>query len=401
MSSPNNIVGGLTFIQNLARVAEKSPFPITQSVVNLNWPQTAPLLTPYDSIIATLRATNMPTTPKEFVNFLTGNSVNITQAGMDIVNALYSDFKHMTNQGDDWTLLSPTDGVPMAFASMNTATTGFNNTGTLAGQFNNWFSNFLATYPFFNSDNGTGKDPTGSLDFLTTASRNLTTTAALQTTSTLPSLIGVARGEIPSYEEIYKAFFPNGNFSARLTQFYNDELKANGFFVPSQAFAAWTQAVIEDVNKSLGILTKSSLASGNFSETAILNRIFQLIADLLGSMQKVAAAQANRLLILTQWQQAYTNSLQQIHYFLQADGTPLGVSTSTDSNQKGPFLRGKLNDFNSTLRQNMQANSSVISDDSKALQSNLNQSNDAVSQQATAASQIIQELTTILQSIYR
>lgn len=136
----------------------------------------------------------------------------------------------------------------------------------------------------------------------------------------------------------------------------------------------------------------TSLASGNYSQTIILNNIFKLITTMLTSLQESAAAQANRLTFLTQWQQAYTDSLNQIHTFVASDG---------DFAQSNASVRNDLNQLNTGYTQSLQNNQNIISNNAKALQSNINASNDAVSTQSTLGTSIVQEMSTLLSSIYR
>lgn len=136
----------------------------------------------------------------------------------------------------------------------------------------------------------------------------------------------------------------------------------------------------------------TSLAPGKYTSTDVLNRIFKLISTLLTTLQESAAAQANRLTFLTQWQQAYTSKLSQIHTFVANDG---------DFAQSDASMRDDLNRLNAGYTQSLQNNQSIISDSAKALQSNVNASNDAVSKQSTLGTSIIQELGTLLTSVYR
>ena len=48
----------------------------------------------------------------------------------------------------------------------------------------------------------------------------------------------------------------------------------------------------------------------------------------------------------------------------------------------------------------MQSRQALVGDDAKALQSNVNQSNDAVTQQSNLGTAILQELSTLLSEIF-
>lgn len=140
----------------------------------------------------------------------------------------------------------------------------------------------------------------------------------------------------------------------------------------------------------------TSLAPANYTSTIILNRIFKLVLNMITSLQNVAAAQASRLKFMSSWQAAYTDAMSQVHTFIQGDGKAFSGTGSGDIT-----ARDDLNRFNASLIQTMQNRQSIVSDDAKALQSNVNQSNDAVNQQSNLGTAILQELGTLLQSIFK
>ena len=140
----------------------------------------------------------------------------------------------------------------------------------------------------------------------------------------------------------------------------------------------------------------TSLHPGKFVMVNILDRIFRLLTKILESMQRVAINQAQRLSFLTAWQRAYTDQMNQIHAFTSNNGDASGISGGS-----GTEFREALNQANSQFIEIMRSNRSLISDDAKALQSLVNQTNDAVSQQANMATSILQQFSTILGSIYR
>ena len=114
---------------------------------------------------------------------------------------------------------------------------------------------------------------------------------------------------------------------------------------------------------------------------------------MITSLQNVAAAQAQRLTILSKWQSAYSDAMAQMHTFSQGDGSFLTASSQSDN-------RSSVNQYNSNLLQTMQSRQALVGDDAKALQSNVNQSNDAVTQQSNLGTAILQELSTLLSEIF-
>lgn len=155
---------------------------------------------------------------------------------------------------------------------------------------------------------------------------------------------------------------------------------------------------------------------GNFGQPLLLDRIFKLLVQMIDVIQKTAAAQANRLNFLTAWQKAYTDEMNQIHAFVANNGDASNhihraigephVNFSyggldNAGNKTATNMRQDLNTVNTTYTQQMQANNQVIANDAKQLQTNVNQSNDAVQAQSDMATSILQQLSTILTSIYQ
>jgi hypothetical protein len=142
--------------------------------------------------------------------------------------------------------------------------------------------------------------------------------------------------------------------------------------------------------------TGTSLAGGNFQATNILDKVYSLILQMLAALQRVAVAQSERLDFLTQWQKAYSDLLDQVHTFIKSNGD--GID-GTNSNEM--TARDDLNRLNSSFTEMMKNRRSLLSDDGKALQSQVTQTTDNTTQQLQAATSILQTLSTILSSIYR
>lgn len=142
--------------------------------------------------------------------------------------------------------------------------------------------------------------------------------------------------------------------------------------------------------------SNTNLSTANFHKTFVLSNIFNLLLNMTTSMQNIAAAQADRLQLYTSWQQTFTDKMAQIKTFMVGGGQFI---SGTD--EPASQARQSLNQLNSNYIQTLQNRQSVVSDQAKALQSNVNQSNDAVSQQSNLGTAIIQEMNTLLGSIFR
>ena len=136
----------------------------------------------------------------------------------------------------------------------------------------------------------------------------------------------------------------------------------------------------------------SSISSADFGSVLILNKIFNLILSMISILQSVGASQASRLSLYSTWQKEYTDATAQIPTLVSGEYPFSSISSDK---------RGDLNRVNSNAIATLQNRQSVVSDDAKALQSNVNQSNDAVNQQSNLGTAILQELNTLIGAIFK
>lgn len=140
----------------------------------------------------------------------------------------------------------------------------------------------------------------------------------------------------------------------------------------------------------------TSLEPGHYVDLIIINRILKLLTSMIQTLQEVGVAQSQTLTFLTNWQSSYTDVMNQIHSFVKDNGDKIDGGSSGEAN-----TRNDLNQVNSTYTEQIRANNSTLNDTAKGLQSNLNSTNDAQQQQASLATTILQQMTTILSSIFR
>lgn len=198
-----------------------------------------------------------------------------------------------------------------------------------------------------------------------------------------------------------------------------------------------TQTVLQNIlpstptNLWVGNIVGSPVGSGGASsvdldgsgrKTSILDNIFLLIVQMIGTLQNVAAAQSQRLTFLSQWQNAYVSLQNQIHSFYKGNGDYIDGSGNKDQDaifskdwfpkgadsagcgdlRRSNNVRDALNNtINANLTQVIQNNRGQVSDTSKAMQSSVNATSDAVNQQSNMASTIIQQLQTLLNAIFK
>jgi hypothetical protein len=211
-----------------------------------------------------------------------------------------------------------------------------------------------------------------------------------------------------NFDQIYKGYFGSNNaaFTTFLANYissivYPKDGSAAQGFMPSEDIGAWLQKVQAAYSTSLyGSAAPTTSSVGNsFKKVVIIDQVLQLIIKMIGTLQKVASMQSDRLRILTLQQSAYTTLLTQVPVFTSGDGTIFGGKlASADEMQKA---RDQANNYNQTLSETVRSKRTTVQDDSKVLQSNINQSNDSANDQASTATALLQTLSTILGAIYR
>jgi hypothetical protein len=140
---------------------------------------------------------------------------------------------------------------------------------------------------------------------------------------------------------------------------------------------------------------KSTVSLVGGRDVVVINRILFLLVELVGTLQKISASQAGYLNFLTAWQTAYTNELADMPTFVPGDGTILGggfPSQQTARNNISPKMQA--------LAQIITSRQSTVSDQAKAMQSIINQSQSNTNSATDMATAFLTELTTILQSIF-
>lgn len=384
---------------------------------------------------------------------------------------------------------------------------------TIDAQFENAWKEFVKTIPYdsfgfidmgYSGPNNEVFTDSGQV-LLSAFSKFLSIGTKIQNTTVVTTSKNgttVTTISVPSWEDMYAAFFgTNVGFAAFVQQFYQDALAKTGggdplkgFFIPSQQFGAFIDAVAKQAKAVAMLNAPASVTTDQSGRPAVINRIFRILVLLITTLQGVAAAQANRLSLFTQWTRAYTDMMNQVPKFLgnnpnsilRDDGVgdtkfyssatvvlkddpaqaqiPVPgasfdysrihwnfVNTSVGSNYllgpithilvsdpdrfgpglflvpiAGPIgqgtanrtvtirpsdigdkakrasIRQELNDgISAQVTERMRSYRDAVSNDSKAQQSSVNQTNDAVNQQTNMATALLQTLSTLLASIYR
>ena len=141
----------------------------------------------------------------------------------------------------------------------------------------------------------------------------------------------------------------------------------------------------------------SNLSAGKYLLGLVINKVMSLLIKMVETLQQVASQQASRLTFLTAWQGAYVSQMNSVHTFAGNNGDAY-VGAINDENTT---TRQDLNAVNSSYTEQARSNSTLISDAAKGLQTNINQTQDAVNQQVNLCSSIQQRLQSLLTAIYK
>lgn len=158
----------------------------------------------------------------------------------------------------------------------------------------------------------------------------------------------------------------------------------------------------DDTRSTLTIDGKSytdttSLHTGKYVVGVMIQRVMSLLAIMIETMQSVAVTQSDKLNFFTKMQQATTEQMNTIHTF-QANNSDAFVSEdSTEMNTK----RQDMNTDSTNAVQSLQAYVNTLSNKAKTIQTQINQTQEAVSQQSNMLTSLIQQARSIASAITR
>lgn len=308
------------------------------------------------------------------------------------------------NSGPAW------DGFLQEFKAIMQTDTDWTslNSNTIAAEFVDSFSAFLKSYPFspLNIPSVTGQttgDLQNSREFINEWLHFNTVTAVIRTNTTTSGVLfntlsGTSSsgfGSVPytnllSYEQAFKAFFPNStdaDFTATIQSFQNEvnsDPNNGGYFIPSQQFPRF----FDEMKNRLLVQNASqgTIMAGGGPRLAILAQVFQTIIEMVTTIQRVTAISAQRLGFLTNYQQAYTNLISSIPTFL--NGQPFSADDT-----------GPINAQLQAFAQNLRSYEDLLTNNSKSLQSNVDGLNEAQNQQANLDTDLLQQMNSLLNTL--
>lgn len=330
----------------------------------------------------------------------------VNQFSTALMNVSYDNINLLSNS------LSDTRSDWQILQSATPPTTPPIDSNTMSANFVAAFNHFLQNYSFttINGVKSVLPSTTDPSYFFNQWYQFTGVTATLQIAQT--PLISANSGQytqgLPSYEAIYYAFHPGATkaqFQQDLVTFYNEQMKANGYFLPSQMLDTWYTVNKTVYDKSINATASFSTASAE--KALILNRLINLLISMISILQKVGVAQANQLKFVTNFQNIYVQLQTQIPVLSRGDvfgpgsgatgTTPLGLKTTAANDERNAINTS----FNAAKTEMMRAFRGIQEDIAKQIQSRVNQTNDTVNQQTDMATAILQQLSGLVGAIFR
>lgn len=272
-------------------------------------------------------------------------------------------FEQYTQSNTDWSILGASG----------------TNTTLVESQFQAAFSAFLKNFPSAQIEN-LQADGTYNLvstsDFLTTWLNFSTATSTVQSsTQNQSAAVGSdpnANQYLLNYQAIYKAFFPNSitqDFQTFFTNFYNQTVSNQGYFLPSQFVGNFFAAVQKKYAAPfLGQASGFNLTQPTLS---IIWEVLSRLQQMNNIIQQLSVYVSNYLSFLTRYQKAYTNLIADIPTF--AANTPIVGDNVDTRNQQLSNYRTTLSSYRDQITATSKGVQSYLDTLSQASSNTLNQ----------------------------
>lgn len=219
--------------------------------------------------------------------------------------------------------------------------------------------------------------------------------------TTTTNINSSANNTIPSYEQLFVAFVGgnHASFQGKFTSFYNQMINTYGYFLPSQMLPQWIAQLSSGSNPTAVV----NLGTGS-EKTQIIFQLLALVSQMIDTLQDVSTAQVQRLSFYANWQQAYTTLISKIPVVTYSDLAgkvkTSGSSKTSDTNQSIIDATQAIGNINQTYTQTAQGFRDSVADESQSQQSAVDQSKQQLNAQSSLATTLLQNLNTILQSIF-
>lgn len=142
----------------------------------------------------------------------------------------------------------------------------------------------------------------------------------------------------------------------------------------------------------------STVHPGKYLLGIMMSRILNLLIAMTKTMSSLAVQQSQKLSFFSKMQNANTAQMNSVHTFVMNNSDPAYISAKGDDQNT---FRQALNQVNSTYIEQIRANNNLVANTAKQIQTNINQTQDAVNQQSNMLTSLIQQVRSINSSISR
>lgn len=224
-------------------------------------------------------------------------------------------------------------------------------------------------------------------------------------------VLGAGPGQDPStstftaFSDLWNSFFPTdpSGFLNQLSQFMNGHIQSHSSMVPGTLASDWFGDVTKKFFVANNLYQFDSTRVGNINDSSfvqILMRLFDLLSNMLGELQKMAAAKTARQLFDSKYEKAYTDLLTQVPNFTSGNFNQVTRGSFTKLNTDiARDERQDLGAVNAKVTEGLQSYRSIAQDTGKQNLTDIQQVNESVNQQANLLNTILQDLSGLLQSI--
>lgn len=143
----------------------------------------------------------------------------------------------------------------------------------------------------------------------------------------------------------------------------------------------------------------STVHPGKYLMGVMMSRIINLLITMVKTMQSIAVQQSQKLSFFSKMQNVNTAQMNSVHTF--ALNNPGDATYIAEKSDDANTFRQSLNQSNSTFIERIRANNNLVANTAKQIQTNVNQTQDAVNQQSNMMTSLIQQIRSINSSVSR
>lgn len=145
------------------------------------------------------------------------------------------------------------------------------------------------------------------------------------------------------------------------------------------------------------------LDASGFQGILTVDMVLRLLTKIVGSLQSLAVVKAEKIQkILVPWQNAISEEMKSVHTFVRkSDSTDISGSTKADDDKRESAARDDMNRYNSSRTESLRSDRSMITDEIKMQQTQLQSLQDTIGQATNLFNTIMSKLSGINTALFR